>query len=103
MIQRLDTFDSIMRILTTPLGSRVMMPEYGSRLFELIDKPVTDEWILDATRFTYEAIEKNEPRAVVKNVQIQAGETALFRIEYEEEGRERVVNLGFGEVIDAAA
>ena len=31
---------SIIDILTTPIGSRVMRPGYGSRLFELVDAPV---------------------------------------------------------------
>jgi phage baseplate assembly protein W len=31
---------SVQDILTTPLGTRVMRREYGSRLFELIDAPI---------------------------------------------------------------
>ena len=31
---------SLQDLLTTPLGSRVMRPDYGSRLFELIDAPL---------------------------------------------------------------
>lgn len=103
MTHELDTLISIQRILTTPLGSRVMMPEYGSELFTLIDKPMTDEWVLDAIRYSYEAIEINEPRVLVKNVKIELGESVLFRIEYEEDGSERAVNFGFSEVSNAAA
>ena len=103
MTHELDTFISIGRILTTPIGSRVMMPEYGSELFTLVDKPMTDEWVLDAIRYTYEAIEINEPRVLVKNVKIELGESVLFRIEYEEDGRERVVNLGLSEVSNEAS
>lgn len=29
---------SIVDILTTPLGTRVMLPEYGSKLFDLVDR-----------------------------------------------------------------
>lgn len=103
MIQQLDTLESIRRILVTPLGTRVMMPEYGSRLFELVDKTVDDEWVLDATRYTYEAIEKNEPRVVVKKVTIQTGDDAVFHIEYEEAGVPGAVNINYMEVVDAAA
>ena len=39
--------ESIKDILLTPLGSRVMLPEYGSRLFELIDRRVDDEFRAD--------------------------------------------------------
>ncbi|MEW7978507.1 MAG: GPW/gp25 family protein [Candidatus Sedimenticola endophacoides] len=31
---------SIIDILTTPLGTRVMRRDYGSRLFELVDAPI---------------------------------------------------------------
>ena len=33
-------FQSIRDILTTPVGSRVMRREYGSKLFELVDRPM---------------------------------------------------------------
>ncbi|MGB2553928.1 GPW/gp25 family protein, partial [Campylobacter sp. MOP51] len=39
--------DSIKDILLTPLGSRVMLPEYGSRLYELIDRKIDDEFRAD--------------------------------------------------------
>ena len=32
---------SVRDILTTPIGTRVMRREYGSRLFELLDAPLT--------------------------------------------------------------
>jgi hypothetical protein len=103
MIKQLSTQESIARILTTPLVSRVNMPEYGSRLFELIDKPVNDEWILDATRYTFEAIEKNEPRVSIKKVQISTGDTVTINIEYTENGETVVMNLNFMEVENATA
>ncbi len=103
MIRQISVEKSISRILATPLGSRVMMPEYGSRLFELIDKTVTDEWRLDAIRYTSEAIEINEPRCILKNVQIEVGDEAIFKIGYIENGIYKTMNLGYEEVIDAAA
>ena len=103
MIRQISTLESIRRILATPLGSRVMMPEYGSRLFELIDKTVNDEWVLDATRYTYAAIEKNEPRVIVKKVEIRRGDAVSMRIEYGEDGADMAVNIGWGEIEDAAA
>ena len=52
--------DSIARILNTPLGSRVMRPEFGSEIHKLIDRKFDDKWRLDFTRFTASAIEKWE-------------------------------------------
>lgn len=64
--------DSIKDILLTPLGSRVMRPEYGSRLFELIDKRVDDEYKAKLTRFIIEAIHQNEPRVKVKRLKFES-------------------------------
>lgn len=64
--------DSIKDILLTPLGSRVMRPNYGSRLFELIDKRVDDEYKAKLTRFVVEAIHKNEPRVRVKRLNYES-------------------------------
>ena len=60
--------NSINRILKTPLGTRTMRPEFGSRLYELRDREFNDEYKLNATRFTYEAISKWEPRIKVEKV-----------------------------------
>ena len=38
---------SIIDILTTPIGSRVMRRNYGSRLFELVDKPINRDFTLE--------------------------------------------------------
>ena len=65
---KISIANSINRILKTPLGSRVMRPEFGSRLYELRDREFNDEFKLDATRFTYEALSKNEPRIKVERV-----------------------------------
>ncbi len=59
---------SINRILRTPLGSRTMRPEFGSRLYELRDREFNDEYKLKATKYTYEAISKWEPRVKVSRV-----------------------------------
>lgn len=103
MIKQISTQESIARILITPLVSRVNMPGYGSQLFELIDKPVNDEWVLDATRYTFEAIETNEPRVSIKKVQISTGDTVAINIEYSENGENIVMDISFMEVENAAA
>jgi phage baseplate assembly protein W len=101
--REISTEESIARILSTPLLSRVNMPAYGSQLFELIDKPVTDEWVLLASDYTYEAIEANEPRVTVKNVSIKTGDSVFIVIEYIEAGQIKVLNVNLSEVSNATA
>lgn len=73
---------SIERILKTPIGSRVMLPEYGSNLFEIIDKRLDDSTKLDVVRYVYEAIERWEPRVSFVECQASAedinGETKMI-------------------------
>lgn len=61
---------SIRDILTTPIGSRVMRREYGSRLFRIIDAPLNRSTILDLYAATAEAIQAWEPRFRVTQVRI---------------------------------
>ena len=65
-----DIKESIKDILLTPLGSRVMLPEYGSRLFELIDRKVDDEFRADLACYVIEAVEKWEPRVKIDEVKL---------------------------------
>lgn len=59
---------SIRDILTTPLGSRVMRRDYGSRLFQLVDAPMNRNTLLDIYAATAEAIARWEPRFRVQSV-----------------------------------
>lgn len=63
---RLDGIDhlrqSIRDILTTPLGTRVMRRDYGSRLPALVDAPLNRGTILQLYAATAEALKKWEPR-----------------------------------------
>ena len=59
---------SIADILSTPLGSRVMRRDYGSRLFELIDAPINRSTLLEIYAATAEAIAKWEPRFRLQKV-----------------------------------
>lgn len=61
---------SIRDILTTPIGSRVMRRDYGSRLFELIDTPINGATIIDFYAATAEALDKWEPRLKLTRVQL---------------------------------
>ena len=62
--------ESIRDILLTPLGSRVMLPEYGSRLFELIDRKVDDEFRADLACYVIEAVERWEKRVKIDEVKL---------------------------------
>lgn len=46
-----------------------MQREYGSRLFELVDRPVNRETVSDFITATAEALRKWEPRFKVSNVE----------------------------------
>jgi phage baseplate assembly protein W len=59
---------SIRDILTTPVGTRVMLRDYGSRLFQLIDAPMNSSTLLAIYTAAIEAIEKWEPRLRVSSV-----------------------------------
>jgi uncharacterized protein len=48
---------SIRNILTIPIGTRIMRPEYGSRLMELLDNPVNKIFISRAIAATPEDID----------------------------------------------
>ena len=62
--------ESIKDILLTPLGSRVMLPDYGSRIFELIDRKVDDEFRADLACYVIEAVEKWETRVKIDEVKL---------------------------------
>lgn len=65
---------SIRDILTTPIGSRVMRRDYGSRLYELVDAPVNRETLLDIYAATAEALATWEPRIEVEQVTADSAE-----------------------------
>ncbi|MCH2496015.1 MAG: GPW/gp25 family protein [Erythrobacter sp.] len=59
---------SIGDILTTPLGSRVMRRDYGSLLFDLIDKPINGAIRMLLHAATAIALRRWEPRLRVTRV-----------------------------------
>lgn len=61
---------SIAVILTTPIGSRVMRREFGSELFDLIDRPMTDQVILAIYSAAVMAIARWEPRYAITGCNI---------------------------------
>lgn len=72
---------SIRDILTTPIGSRVMRRDYGSRLFQLVDAPMNRDTIMDLYAATAEAIRRWEPRFGLTKVQIVAAQPGRVELD----------------------
>jgi len=72
---------SIRDILTTPLGSRVMRRDYGSRLFDLIDAPYSSATKLAIIAATVEALMTWEPRIDVEEVLLRSYEPGTIIID----------------------
>ncbi len=61
---------SIKDILTTPIGSRPMRRDYGSRLFQRIDSPMTGDLIAEIYSDVVEALFNYEPRVEITSVSV---------------------------------
>jgi phage baseplate assembly protein W len=79
-------------ILSTPVGTRVMRPTFGSRLHELIFAPTNTQTMAQARRYVEEALGMWEPRIQVKDVDVvrdpedRNGARLLIQISYEVKG-----------------
>lgn len=67
---------SLADILSTPIGSRVMDRDYGSRVPELLDAPMSPRLVADLVASTAEAIFRWEPRVRLKRVLVNAATVA---------------------------
>ncbi|WP_417262626.1 GPW/gp25 family protein [Celeribacter sp.] len=72
---------SIQDILTTPVGSRVMRPTYGSALPELIDAPMNGETLVDVFAATAEAIDAWEPRYELTRVTVASADRGAMELQ----------------------
>lgn len=63
---------SIEDILSTPLGSRRMRPEYGSKLRRFVDLPVNDGWKSAVQAEVARALGRWEPRLKLERVRVIA-------------------------------
>jgi phage baseplate assembly protein W len=61
---------SIVDILTTPVGSRIMRRDYGSNLFYLVDRPINKDFLQQIYAAVAEALERWEPRLELKKVTV---------------------------------
>jgi phage baseplate assembly protein W len=86
MLSELDHLkQSIIDILMTPIGTRVMLREYGSQLFELVDSPINDRLKIRIYAATAEALAKWEPRFLCSKVEIAAIENGKIELYLEGE------------------
>ncbi|SEN18839.1 hypothetical protein SAMN04487857_111107 [Pseudomonas sp. ok272] len=63
---------SIEDILGTPLGSRRMRPEYGSKLRRFVDLPVSEGWKSAVQAEVARALGRWEPRLELEQVRVVA-------------------------------
>lgn len=61
---------SVVDILTTPKGTRVMRRDYGSNLPRLVDRPINQSLIAALRAETVDALAKWEPRLRCERVQL---------------------------------
>lgn len=61
---------SIADILTTPVGSRVMRPEYGSHLRRMVDLPVNAGWKSAVQAEVARALGRWEPRLKLRRITV---------------------------------
>lgn len=61
---------SITDILLTPIGTRIQRREYGSYIFELIDRPITKALMLQLATASVIALKKWEPRIEITRFKV---------------------------------
>ena len=85
--RRLDSLShlhqSIRDILTTRRGTRVMRRDYGSRLPDLVDNPITPKLAMELYAATAEALDKWEPRLRLTRIKIAAAEVGRVMLDLE--------------------
>lgn len=74
---------SVRDILLTPVGSRVLLRDYGSRLLELVDRPLSAGLLADIQAEAADALARWEPRLRLRRV---AARAAGARVEIDLEG-----------------
>lgn len=74
---------SIRDILTTPIGTRVMRRDYGSRLFQLTDSPTNPAGLLALYAATADALARWEPRFDLTKVSLSGIEGGAVTLDLE--------------------
>jgi phage baseplate assembly protein W len=88
---------SILLILQTAKGERVMRPDFGARLSDLTFEPVTQATITLAEHYVKEALTRFEPRIVVSRVKItinrQQPDHLFIELDYRVRSTDTTFNL----------
>ncbi len=87
---------SVADILTTPVGSRVMRRDYGSFLFELVDRPANESNQLLLMAASVQAVMLWEPRISLSSVKVDMDKDGKVIISFEafrkDDGREITID-----------
>jgi len=82
---------SIYLIVMTVPGERVLRPEFGCRIHELIFDPLNKQTFVTAKRYVEEAIRRWEPRIEVIELDVESGDVdraeLLINIKYKHKNR----------------
>lgn len=86
MIGEMDHIrQSVADILTTPIGSRVMRRDYGSLIFELVDRPANEENRLLLMAASVQAIMLWEPRISLTSVDVSMDKDGKVLVSFDAE------------------
>jgi uncharacterized protein len=66
-----EIVQAIVIILSTPVGSRLMRPEFGCRIHELLFAPMNISTFMTAQRYVEDALGYWEPRIDVLDIQVE--------------------------------
>lgn len=72
---------SLRDILTTPIGTRVMRRDYGSRLYQLVDAPLNRGTLMQLYAATADAVRKWEPRFKITGVKVSTASVGSIELE----------------------
>lgn len=86
---------SLADILSTPIGSRRMRPEYGSNIPRMVDQPVNPGWIATVQSEAARALARWEPRIKLKRVSLISltDGRPVFRIEGDYIGENQILDV----------
>ena len=77
---------SIHDILSTPVGTRVMLREYGSDLPYYVDRLITEDLYMDIYQASAEALDRWEKRFKLTTVKIDKTQSQLGKLVIDLEG-----------------
>ena len=72
---------SVRDVLNTPIGSRVMRRSYGSRLLDLVDRPLNQATLIEVYAAVADALAAWEPRVRLIRTRATAVEPGRVRLD----------------------